>query len=120
MIDPDDLPCMQVLTIALPITDPQLGCADEVDTGVTPNEYGTWLYARDGPFCLACMSSPPRHAPFPAGTWLYGRNGWCNGREVVPWVIDLSEDIGLTGETALMAPDDLPCMQVLITARFHR
>jgi hypothetical protein len=73
----------------LPITDPQLGCADEVDTGVTPNEYGTWLY---------------------------GRNGWCNGREVVPWVIDLSDDIGLTGEAALIAPDGLPCMQVLTTA----
>jgi hypothetical protein len=73
----------------LPITDPQLGCADEVDTGVTPNEYGTWLY---------------------------GRNGWCNGREVVPWVVDLSDDIGLTGEAALIATDGLPCMQVLTTA----
>ena len=73
----------------LPITDPQLGCADEVDTGVTPNEYGTWLY---------------------------GRNGWCNGREVVPWVVDLSDDIGLAGESALIATDGLPCMQVLTTA----
>ena len=39
----------------LPVTDQELGCAEEVDSGVTPNEYGTWLY---------------------------GRDGWCNGREV--------------------------------------
>jgi len=53
----------------LPATATEVGCAEEVDTGVIPNEYGTWLY---------------------------GRDGWCNGREVVPWVVDVSDDI--TGE----------------------
>ena len=50
----------------LPATNQQLGCAEEVDLGVTPNEYGTWLY---------------------------GRDGWCNGRPVLPWVVDVSEQV---------------------------
>ena len=50
----------------LPATNQQLGCAEEVDSGVTPNEYGTWLY---------------------------GRDGWCNGRHVIPWVADVSEQV---------------------------
>ena len=27
------------------------------------------------------------------GTWLYGRGGWCDGRQVDPWVIDVTGDI---------------------------
>ena len=43
------------------------GCADGTPiTGVEPNEHGTWLY---------------------------GRNGWCNGREVDPWVIDITSQL---------------------------
>ena len=52
----------------LPATDAALGCAEEVDSGVTPNEYGTWLY---------------------------GRDGWCNGREVAMWVEDVTADLAL-------------------------
>ena len=48
----------------LPLSDPQAGCAEEVDAGVTPNEYGTWLY---------------------------GRDGWCNGRPVEPFVVDVTD-----------------------------
>lgn len=40
-----------------------LGCADRVPEGVVPNEHGTWLY---------------------------GRDGWCDGQEVVPWVVDIT------------------------------
>ncbi|XP_077988926.1 uncharacterized protein LOC144443344 [Glandiceps talaboti] len=43
-----------------------LGCADNVPTGVEPNEHGTWLY---------------------------GRDGWCDGRQVDPWVIDITEQV---------------------------
>jgi len=43
-----------------------LGCADSVDQGTTPNEYGTWLY---------------------------GRDGWCNGRGVEPWVADVTAQL---------------------------
>ena len=44
-----------------------LGCANgKPITGVEPNEHGTWLY---------------------------GRNGWCNGREVDPWVIDVTSQV---------------------------
>lgn len=50
----------------LPNTDTALGCAERVDTGVTPNEYGTWLY---------------------------GRDGWCNGRNVEVWSVDVTEDL---------------------------
>lgn len=42
------------------------GCADGVPFGVTPNEYGTWLY---------------------------GRDGWCNGREVGPRHLDITRDV---------------------------
>ena len=42
------------------------GCANQVPTGVEPNEHGTWLY---------------------------GRDGWCDGRNVFPWVIDITEQV---------------------------
>lgn len=40
-----------------------LGCANRVPEGVIPNEHGTWLY---------------------------GRDGWCDGQEVIPWVVDIT------------------------------
>ena len=48
-----------------------MGCADRVPEGVVPNEHGTWLY---------------------------GRNGWCDGQEVIPWVVDVT--------SALQAPNN--------------
>ena len=42
------------------------GCADQVPTCVEPNEHGTWLY---------------------------GRDGWCDGRNVFPWVIDVTQQV---------------------------
>jgi len=59
---------------SLPLTNPNTGCADLVPSGVTPNEYGTWLY---------------------------GRDGWCNGRKVFPWVVDLTHDVVLDGTNYL-------------------
>ena len=61
----------------LPVTHQQIGCAEHVDEGVTPNEYGTWLF---------------------------GRDGWCNGKPVTPFVADVSglipwEDAGANGTT---------------------
>ncbi|XP_060069722.1 uncharacterized protein LOC132549769 isoform X2 [Ylistrum balloti] len=47
-----------------------LGCADQVPYGVEPNEHGTWLY---------------------------GRNGWCDGQNVSPWVIDITAQLGTSG-----------------------
>ena len=47
-----------------------LGCADLVHTGVEPNEHGTWLY---------------------------GRNGWCDGRNVFPWVVDVTQQVKQSG-----------------------
>lgn len=46
-----------------------LGCAMRVPEGVVPNEHGTWLY---------------------------GRDGWCDGQQVNPWLIDISKDIDRT------------------------
>jgi len=46
-----------------------LGCAERVLLGVEPNEHGTWLY---------------------------GRNGWCDGQQVDPWVIDITSDLDPT------------------------
>ena len=43
-----------------------LGCADQVLQGSEPNEHGTWLY---------------------------GRDGWCDGQNVRPWVVDVTADV---------------------------
>lgn len=53
----------------------EMGCAERVDTGVVPNEYGTWLY---------------------------GRDGWCDGRNVFPWVSDVTEMINLQSQNNVM------------------
>lgn len=47
-----------------------MGCANRVEQGVTPNEHGTWLY---------------------------GRNGWCCGQDVVPWVVDVTDQVYFNG-----------------------
>ncbi len=52
----------------LPASDQALGCAKQTSTGVVPNEFGTWLY---------------------------GRDGWCNGRDVFLW---RSDPIDLDGD----------------------
>ena len=46
------------------------GCAQRVAEGVEPNEHGTWLY---------------------------GRDGWCPGQDVVPWVVDVTDQVKLDG-----------------------
>ncbi|EDV28324.1 uncharacterized protein TRIADDRAFT_37261 [Trichoplax adhaerens] len=43
-----------------------LGCAERVLQGVTPNEHGTWLY---------------------------GRDGWCDGQEIKPWIVDITNQL---------------------------
>ena len=47
-----------------------MGCAERVPEGVVPNEHGTWLY---------------------------GRDGWCDGQELVPWVVDITQAVNLDG-----------------------
>lgn len=47
-----------------------LGCAETVFGGSIPNEHGTWLY---------------------------GRGGWCDGKQVDPWVIDVTGEIKKRG-----------------------
>lgn len=42
------------------------GCADRVEEGVVPNQHGTWMY---------------------------GRNGWCDGQDVKPYVVDITADV---------------------------
>lgn len=59
----------------------QYGCANGVSLGVTPNEYGTWLY---------------------------GRDGWCNGREVGPRHLDVTEDLNY-GTTNYLSYKGLWC-----------
>ncbi len=57
-----------------PMAGSSLGCADQVAEGTVPNQ---------------------------AGTWPFGRGGWCPGKEVDPWVVDLTEHVNLTGENTL-------------------
>jgi hypothetical protein len=44
----------------------ELGCSRHVMQGVEPNEYGTWLY---------------------------GRDGWCDGLQVPPYVVDVTSQL---------------------------
>ncbi|KAM6994372.1 uncharacterized protein LKV04_006787 [Tautogolabrus adspersus] len=47
-----------------------LGCAMRVKEGAVPNEHGTWLY---------------------------GRGGWCDGLQVDPWRLDITEQLDISG-----------------------
>ncbi|XP_061920137.1 uncharacterized protein si:dkey-256h2.1 [Entelurus aequoreus] len=47
-----------------------LGCAERVKDGAVPNEHGTWLY---------------------------GRGGWCDGLQVDPWRVDVTQQLELSG-----------------------
>jgi hypothetical protein len=42
------------------------GCIDEVDSGMVPNQ---------------------------GGTWWFGRGGWCPGQQVEPYVVDVTQDV---------------------------
>jgi len=53
----------------------QLGCSRHVVQGVEPNEYGTWLY---------------------------GRDGWCDGLQVTPYVMDVTNDLSFTANNTLV------------------
>ena len=53
----------QVFLKDWPAVNTNEGCADTVDTGTVPNQ---------------------------AGTWFFGRGGWCPGRQVDPWVVDVT------------------------------
>ena len=44
------------------------GCQEQIDIGTVPNQYGTW--------------------------W-YGRGGWCPGKEVEIWSVDITNDVTL-------------------------
>eukprot|EP00656_Telonema_subtile_P016718 TRINITY_DN18855_c0_g1_i1.p1 TRINITY_DN18855_c0_g1~~TRINITY_DN18855_c0_g1_i1.p1 ORF type:complete len:590 (+),score=142.77 TRINITY_DN18855_c0_g1_i1:312-2081(+) len=57
---------------SLPQTNQALGCTEFVAEGVVPNEYGTWLY---------------------------GRDGWCNGLPVPLWSVDVSSASSAGGNT---------------------
>ena len=51
------------------------GCIDQINVGTTPNQFGTWPY---------------------------GRGGWCPGKQVDPWIIDVTGDV-TPGQTATIA-----------------
>jgi len=50
-------------------------CAEDADNGTVPNQLGTW--------------------------W-YGRGGWCPGREVDPYIVDVTGDLTLGEDATLM------------------
>ena len=51
------------------------GCVDQIEEGTVPNQYGTWPY---------------------------GRGGWCPGKQVGPWIEDVTEAI-TPGSTATLS-----------------
>jgi len=52
-----------------------LGCAHRANQGVEPNEYGTWLY---------------------------GRDGWCDGQEVSPWIVDVTQQVTIGASNTVL------------------
>ncbi|KAL4646857.1 hypothetical protein GN956_G9578 [Arapaima gigas] len=52
-----------------------LGCTARVGEGAVPNE---------------------------GGTWLYGRAGWCDGLQVNPWKIDVTQQLNMTGRNSIL------------------
>jgi hypothetical protein len=54
----------------LVISNPESGCVDEIENQMTPNQWGTW--------------------------W-YGRDGWCPGEVVHPYEADVTGDVGDDG-----------------------
>uniref|UniRef100_A0A8C9V7G5 Si:dkey-256h2.1 n=1 Tax=Scleropages formosus TaxID=113540 RepID=A0A8C9V7G5_SCLFO len=52
-----------------------LGCAERVGEGAVPNE---------------------------GGTWLYGRGGWCDGLQVNPWRMDITQQLNMTGSNSIL------------------
>ena len=58
-----------------PEADNSSGCIDQIDVGTVPNQFGTWPY---------------------------GRGGWCPGKQVDPWIVDITDSI-TPGETATIS-----------------
>ncbi|XP_035529090.1 LOW QUALITY PROTEIN: uncharacterized protein si:dkey-256h2.1 [Morone saxatilis] len=52
-----------------------LGCTTQVKEGAVPNEYGTWLY---------------------------GRGGWCDGQQVNPWRVDITEQLNVSESNTVL------------------
>jgi hypothetical protein len=52
----------------------EYGCAEQVSSGTVPNQYGTWVL---------------------------GRGGWCPGRQVDPWMADLTSAVDFSGENTI-------------------
>jgi hypothetical protein len=50
------------------------GCADQISSGVIPNQYGTWPL---------------------------GRDGWCPGLDVPPWTVDITSEVNMTGSNTI-------------------
>ena len=48
------------------------GCVEQIENGTIPNQFGTWPY---------------------------GRGGWCAGKQVDPWIVDVTDAV-TPGETA--------------------
>lgn len=42
---------------------------------------------------LMCMQVEEGGIPNEHGTWHFGRNGWCDGQNVRPWVVDVTKDL---------------------------
>ena len=56
-----------------PAVNSDTGCQETVSTGTVPNQ---------------------------GGTWWFGRGGWCPGREVEPFVVDVTGDVSVGGTSA--------------------
>lgn len=64
----------EVLIKEHPEANSQTACQEDVANGTVPNQ---------------------------GGTWWFGRGGWCPGKEVIPWVTDVTDAVTVGGTTTV-------------------
>ena len=52
------------------------------------------------PDAVCCAQVEEGGIPNEHGTWQYGRNGWCDGQNVRPWIVEVTKDLKPTHSNA--------------------
>ncbi len=52
------------------------------------------------PDAVCCAQVEEGGIPNEHGTWQYGRNGWCDGQNVRPWIVEVTKDLKFTHSNA--------------------
>ena len=61
-----------------------------------------------------CMQVEEGGIPNEHGTWHFGRNGWCDGQNVRPWVVDVTRTWSLLRAMLKMLWSTWACLRDMI------